>query len=358
MPSGMRSFWVGAVQASRNTLAQGVEAFRAALFAMLGVAARRLPRSWALALASASQSLLAVSPMGMRARQVMRATFPAGSNIAKLTANWLGRPFRDHVIAVRIASRREKLRDWTVEMRGAPAMLNDPKQSYIIATGHFSREAMTVLYLQWVIKHRLATVVAPMAQSKDPRGMRVRLQMREIRDGINVVRHGEVDIAEVAGKSFLVRLLRHLRDPGGAVMIAADAAWGAQHTGGYTRPFAGFAAQTFALGTARLARLSQRPIVACVPFLDGDTRVVMDWGPVIPAPDRDDSSADIRITNEVLDWMERRIGERPDQYVLSFGHDRCWSPVAQCWTDGERPQAPARAVSVKTASSRIARSAS
>ncbi len=32
-------------------------------------------------------------------------------------------------------------------MRGAPAFLNDSNQSFIIATGHFSREAMTVLYL-------------------------------------------------------------------------------------------------------------------------------------------------------------------------------------------------------------------
>ncbi len=343
MPGEVRSFWVGAVQTCRNTLTQGIEAFRAALFAMLGAAARHLPRSWALALASATQSILAISPMGMRARQVMRSTFPSERNVAKLAANWLGRPFRDHVIAVRIASKREQLSDWKIEMRGGPAMLDDPNQSYIIATGHFSREAMTVLYLPWIMKRRLATVVAPMATSKDARGWRVRLQMREIRDGIRIVRDGDVDIAEVAGKSFLVRLLHHLRDSGGVVMIATDAAWGSQHIGGYSRPFAGFAAQSFALGTARLARLSQRPIVACVPFLDGDRRIVMDWSPVIPAPDRNDSEADVRITNEILDWIERRIGERPDQYVLSFGQDRRWSPVTQSWTDGERAEAPVRA---------------
>jgi hypothetical protein len=39
----------------------------------------------------------------------------------------------------------------------------------------------------------------------------------------------------------------------------------------------------------------------------------MDWSPVIPAPARDDTDADIRITNEILDWISRRIGERPDQ---------------------------------------------
>jgi lauroyl/myristoyl acyltransferase len=168
------------------------------------------------------------------------------------------------------------------------------------------------------------------------------LQMRELRKGMELVRGGDIDIADVAGKGFLVRLLRHLRDPGGAVIIATDAAWHGARDGGYTRPFAAFGAQTFHLGTARLARLSQRPIVTCVPFLDGDRRVVMEWSPVIQPPARDDAGADVRITDEILDWIERRIGERPGQYVESFGHDRRWSPAAKCWVGDEVQPAPAR----------------
>lgn len=339
MPSGLRSVWVGAALRRRNTL-QPMEALRALLFAVLGIAARRLPRSWALGLAEVVKWLLAVSPLGMRARQIVRATFPTQKDEASaIAAKWIGRPFRDHVIAARIASKREDINGWTIEMRGAPAFLDDPNQSFIIATGHFSRGAMTALYLPRVIQRNLATVVAPMTQSRDMRGLRVRLQMREIRRGIEVAREGNVDIADVAGKSFLVRLLNYLRDPGGAVIIATDAPWGPHHVGGYTRPFAGFESQTFALGTARLARLSQRPIVACVPFLNGDQRVTMDWSPVIPAPARDDSDADIRITNEILDWIERRVGERPDQYVLAFGQGRYWSPVTQCWV-GDKDEPP------------------
>lgn len=354
MASRMRSVWGGVARTCRTALAQMIEAVRAAMFAILGFSARRLPRSWTLAFALFFQALLAISPMGLRAKKVTRKTFPAeAKGIAKLTADWLGRPFRDHVIAVRIAAKREQVRDWEIDMRGPPAMLADPEASFIIATGHFSREAMTALYLPWIIDKRLATVVAPMTQSKSPRGLRVRLQMREMRKGIQVARNGDVDIADVAGKSFLVRLLHHLRDPGGVVIIASDASWGAHHISVHVRPFAGFASQSFALGTARLARLSQRPIVTCVPFLDGDRRIVMDWSPVIPAPARDDSDADTRITNEILDWIERRIGERPDQYVLSFGQDRRWSPVAQCWIDGERPQAPARTDAAPVAASEV-----
>ena len=49
----------------------------------------------------------------------------------------------------------------------------------------------------------------------------------------------------------------------------------------------------------------------------------------------DDVDADVRVTNEILDWIERRIGDRPDQYVLSFGAERRWSPVARCWLDAD-----------------------
>jgi lauroyl/myristoyl acyltransferase len=224
-------------------------------------------------------------------------------------------------------------------MRGAPALLNDPRQSFIMATGHFSREAMSCIYMPWILNRRLATVIAPMTQAKTPRGLRVRLQMREMTAGIRAMREGDVDIAEVAGKSFLVRLLHHLREPGGVVVIASDASWGADKGDGVTRPFAGYASQSFAVGTARLARLSQTPIVTCVPFIASDRHLIMEWSPVIPAPDRDDADADVRITNEILDWIERRIGERPDQYVLSFGTDRRWSAVARCWVDADRPEA-------------------
>lgn len=344
MPSGTRSVWGGSRRSARHTLAQTQEAFRASLFLALGLVARRFPRRIAYTFADIIRAILVLSPLGVRARQVMRATFPSQPHkIAPLAAEWLERPFRDHVNAVRIASGREDVGLWDVEMRDAPAMLNDPSQSFIIATGHFSRQATAVLYVSKLVPKRLATVVAPMTQAKTPQGFRVRLQMRELRKGIEMARVGDVDIADVAGKGFLVRLLHHLREPGGAVIIATDAAWHGEQGGGYSRPFAGFAKHSFHLGTAGLARLSQRPIVVCVPYLDGDRRVVMEWSPVIQPPARGDVDADVRITNEILDWIERRIGERPGQYIEGFGHDRRWSPTAKCWIGrDETSPAPVR----------------
>lgn len=355
MQSEKLSLWASGERSCRVVLTQAVEAFRASLFIMLGAGARIFPRSWAYGFADWFQMLLAASPVGVRARQDMRATFP-GQKIDAVAASWLGCPFRDHVTATRIAARLESGREWIVEMRGAPHLLNDPNQSFIMATGHFSREAMSGIYMPWIVQSRLATVVAPMTQAKTPRGLRVRLQMREMVKGILAIRQGDVDVVEVAGKSFLVRVLNHLRDPGGVLVIASDASWG-ERGGGVIRPFAGYASQNFATGTARLARLCQRPIVPCVPYMAGDRHVVLEWGPVIAAPSREDVDADVRITNEILDWIERRIGERPDQYVLSFGIDRRWSDVAKCWIDANRPNvsndigAPPAKLTVRSAKS-------
>ncbi|MGE0532562.1 MAG: hypothetical protein AB7G40_10050 [Hyphomonadaceae bacterium] len=354
MPSGFGAMSALVSQGARTIAAHIAESLRATELSVLGVVARCAPRAWARAMAGGVQALMACSPVGARTRQEMRETFPGQRrDAARLAAEWLGRPFRDHVNSVRVANGLEQPRDWTIEMRGAPEMLQDPSQSFIVATGHFSREAMTVLYLPSVLPKRLATVVAPLAKQKTPHGARVRIQMRAIRKGIERVRNGDVYIADVEGRAFLVRLLHHLREPGGAVIIATDAAWHGEKGGGYTRPFAGFASQTFALGTARLARMSQRPIVTCVPFLDGDRRVVVEWSPVIQPPARDDADADARITDEILDWIERRIGERPGQYVSGFGHERHWSTVAQCWVGADD-----EIVTPQTTSARTAKSAS
>src|SRR5262249_55586447 len=101
-------------------------------------------------------------------------TFP-GQSTDRLATAWLGRPFRDHVNAARVVAGLEHGDEWTVEMRGAPAFLDDQSQSFIMATGHFSREAMSCIYMPWIVRRRLATVIAPMTKAKTPRGLRVRL---------------------------------------------------------------------------------------------------------------------------------------------------------------------------------------
>jgi hypothetical protein len=46
-----------------------------------------------------------------------------------------------------------------------------------------------------------------------------------------------------------------------------------------------------------------------------------------------DEQADIRITNEILDRIERAVGRWPGQYVLPIGGQRRWNAAACRWED-------------------------
>ena len=68
-------------------------------------------------------------------------------------------------------------------------------------------------------------------------------------------------------------------------------------------------------------------------FLDEAGRTVLDWSDPIPAPARDDESADARLTGAIMDILERAVGMRPGQYVLPVGDQRRWSETAKCWVE-------------------------
>jgi lauroyl/myristoyl acyltransferase len=320
--------WLG------NAAAQVAESYRVGAFAVLHVASAYLPRSWAMALADAVGLGIMASPVGRRTRRAMRDMFQwSGGDADAIAREYVTRPFRDFVIARRISERSEIPANWIVESRGEPAILHDPKASLIIAGGHYSREAMSVLYVPRIIPKRLQTVVAATDSARTLRDLRLRMQLGAMREGIRTVREGDVEIIEPGKPSAVANMLRHLRVPGSAIIIASDASWPKTAPGGFDRPYAGYATNHFALGTARMARLSQCPVVACVPFLDPDGHVVIEWGELIPAPARDDEAADVRITNSILDTFERAVGRRPGQYVLPIGSGRRWSAVAECWVD-------------------------
>lgn len=261
----------------------------------------------------------------------MAIAFPE-RNAAQLAREWMTRPFRDYVGVRRVVIGGDKVANLAVESRGEPAIIRDPDQSLIIALGHFSREANVGLYKSGVVPKQVAATIAALDRpSLRPRAIRVRMQILEIMAGIRAARDNDVDIVPFDGPGALTKLVRLLKRPGTAVTISADAVLAQGRESGLDRAFAGHRCMSFALGTARLARLSQRPIVPCVPFLDENGGFVVEWGEPIPAPGRDDESADVRITDAILDIFERAIGARPGQYVLSIGSDRGWDETAQRW---------------------------
>lgn len=319
-------------RAPRRALAHASDLTRVLAFTVLRPTAY-LPRAWAFAAADAIGFIYSMSPMGARLRKSMRVAFPT-RNASALARQWMTRPFRDFVSMSRLIAKREDANLREIESRDAPSILTEPGQSLIVATGHFSREPMECLYTHRAIPKKLATVVAALdRRSIKPRALRLRLQFGMMVDAIRAIRAGDVDIMHVGKPGLVTKLVRHLKAPDTVVIISSDAVLTKGREVGLHRAFAGHPKVDFALGTARLSRLSQRPVVVCVPFLDEAGRTVLEWSEPIPAPARDDEDADFRITGAVMDILERAVGVRPGQYVLPVGDQRRWNEAAQCWVD-------------------------
>jgi lauroyl/myristoyl acyltransferase len=315
----------------RRALAHLSDAGRVLAFIALR-GASYLPRGWALAASDAIGWLYFISPLGSRVRQSMSNAFPLARH-SDLAREWITRPFRDYLSMRRLAIGRDDAAKISVISRGEPKLLREPGQSMIIALGHFSREASIGLYKAGVAPKKLLATIAAPDRSPSPRAIRIRMQLSAISAGIKRARNDDVEIVAFDGPGAITRIAKHLKRPDTAVTISADAVLTERWKDGCERPFAGHSRESFAVGTARLCRLSQRPIIVCVPFLDEAGRTVLEWSEPIPPPARDDETADLRITNAVLDLLERAVGLRPGQYVLSIGDERRWDSASQCWLD-------------------------
>ena len=73
------------------------------------------------------------------------------------------------------------------------------------------------------------------------------------------------------------RLVEKLGGARNSVVVFADAPPMTRGCGCYLRSFAGLKARSFATGTARLSRMTGRPILVCIPYLADDRTIVLDW---------------------------------------------------------------------------------
>ncbi len=115
--------------------------------------------------------------------------------------------------------------------------------------------------------------------------------------------------------------------------MSVDTFWNTTGSSAHTRPFAGMRARTFSVGSAVLGRLAQCPIVPFASHVAKDGTIVLEWGPTILPPQRDDEAADIVNTNIILDFLESAIGNRPSQYTMYVGEERQWNRVLETWVD-------------------------
>jgi lauroyl/myristoyl acyltransferase len=124
--------------------------------------------------------------------------------------------------------------------------------------------------------------------------------------------------------------------------VNVDSHWPRGRSSSLTRPFAGATQRTFSTGTAKLARLAGTPLLLAMPVMADDGRTVRMR---LFGPFRSNAAAvdqqDIEVTQQVLDIIEREVGERPCQYMLDIGGDRRWDPDTHTWREAPMTTATA-----------------
>jgi len=303
------------------------------LVLVLRPAADFLSRRRAFAVARWCGAVLTHVPCsGKTALATMRRCFNMNdADAARNAGEYLAQPFYTYTVFQRLLRHREHPDSWTIEEKNnqSVAQLRQADRSFIVATGHFRRESHLVLYLNRVCLGKSAAVHLPLSPPRlNAHAILDRLQYGQLLRTARMLRpdHMFLWVGDAVRK-----VLRNLAQPGCQVVIAADSFWNATGTSSYARPFAGMKVRPFSTGAAALARLSQRPIVPCASYVDENGAIVLDWGPVIEPPSREDASADLRTTDTILDFLEKAIGLRPTQYVLHIGDERQWNSEAETW---------------------------
>jgi lauroyl/myristoyl acyltransferase len=307
---------------------------------MVGIlrpAARMLSYPRALSLARTFGFVHAFMPWfgrGIR-RQFLHAFGPSlgAARTAEVAARHLARPLCDSVVLRRALLGKPDVDRLRVEQRSSPevdAILRSD-ESFILATGHFSRQAFVALGMPGILAHRITSVSLPrIARTWHPRTWWLGYHYGQILDYSRVLRP-EIEFVYPDCLRSYKQLMGALRRPGNVVIIHADAPWMLAQVGNYSRPFAGLESRRFATGAARLSRSIGCPIVVCVPYLQDDRTIVLEWTRVVRPSSSEDGTAEERAMDLVLDDIERAIGRRPDQYVLPFLGSRRWDPAAERW---------------------------
>ncbi len=315
-----------------------------AMVMLLRPASVLLPRRGADFVASICGFLAALSCASWKRiitnRRVFSLSWPASFRLVHQSQSL---PFTDYVFERRLVRGLEHPARWKVTDTNAADVHNllQSGQSFILATGHFCREAISVLYLPRWNDHTVVGVVASLEPlSWDLCKLKMRIQFREALLSLKAVNSDIILLSRGAYGSGMRDLVTRLRQGGSVLINSIDAHWSL--ASGIRAPFASERARPLSTGAAAISRMSQCPVVACIPVLDGPQRVRLEWGPVIQPPRRNDRSADERITIELLKFLEKGVGRRPDQYVLPIVGERRWDAAKERWidmADASRPQA-------------------
>lgn len=300
---------------------------------VLRVSARLLPRRSVMTVAAGcGRLLLLLMPNSGGVLATMQKSFGMEEAEARRSAaECLAQPFYTYVAFERLLHHQENRGQWSIVERNSEEVdrLRQSDHPFIIATGHFRRESTHCLLQERVCGGPIANIYAPVV----PRSLRP-ASLRENLHWGQIVRASKATGATLIplGQP-MKQVVEWLQIPRHRLLMSADSFWHGQGRSTLVRPFAGMRERPFSVGTATLARLTQCPIIPCATYVDADGKNIVEWGAVISPPGLHDKSADQRITNVILDFLEDAIGRRPTQYVLYIGEERRWNPSLNAWEE-------------------------
>lgn len=308
-------------------------AHAALIFGFIRPATRVLPMHTARRVPTVLGWAWSVTPKGRRLVRSLVQAFPDGPHDPQATARAiLGEPYRQYVIS------RQVLRDddavagvgrVTMRMTDRTRDLMAGDQSFVLAVGHFSREAAFSVTRGGVTPRTLLVVAAPKPVKRPSLNEAAQHEMFETVKRAAIKGHESTVMTR--GERTVDDIIGFLRGPGRAVHIHVDAVLPRASTRSLSRPFAGASQRHFATGAARMARLAQVPVLLCEAEPDGRGGTLVRWSDPIGPPPVDDETADSGITSRLLDEIERDIARRPGQYVQAIGNERHWDPVGGAW---------------------------
>jgi lauroyl/myristoyl acyltransferase len=310
--------------------------FAAVMILVLRPTATLLPFARALSIARAFGYVNAVMPaFGVRKTRLIAHAFgPIGAiDALRLAAEHVARPLCDSVILRRALRGFPDRNHWRIEQRGRPCVdrVWASGETFILATAHFTRQAFMALAHREILPHDITSVSLPLPRrTRDPRTWWAQYHYGQILECSRASRP-EIKFVYPVKSGAYRQLVETLRKPGNVVMVHIDAPATSMGVDTYCRPFAGLESRRFATGAARLSRVTGRPIVVCIPYLEDDRTIVLDWTRVIEPPEGGGIEADRRVTDTMLDDIERAIGRHPDQYLMDFLGTRRWDASAERW---------------------------
>lgn len=260
-----------------------------------------------------------------------------GYELFRLTVKYIALPFKDYTVCKMIISGRESVAEWPISENNKDAIneLLNSGRSFIVANGHFTRQAYLALFRRDVAPSRLIQVTLPPNPETGWKAYdhRIELQLGTSLAAAQSLRPDDLTYSVVTKDQHIFHTMRrHLKMARGIVMINIDAPWEGKDENTLSRPFAGFSNRKFAKGVIELARISGCPIVSCITYVNTDGSITIQWGDPIYVSADSQPAEGVAHLNHLLDVIENAVGRRPDQYLMPIGSDRSWDKERSCWS--------------------------